>query len=258
MLTIGELAQLAGTTVRAVRHYHRTGLLAEPERDHSGYRRYGAAALVRLLRVRRMRELGLSLERIAELLDSDEPTLHGALDALDAELAAQAERITAQRARLAELRASNPDPELPEPLAVIFAKSAADGTPARALAQEKEVIMIHLAMHPERTDQIVEQYLRSYDRLVQTPGYDDLPQRFDRLADVEADPETVERMAAELAELIRAEHAATGGWADHEPPHPLADALMGDWGARMPRSQRRVMDRAIELVGDLFDGTSPP
>src|SRR5207253_1241602 len=46
MLTIGELASYAGVTVRAVRHYHAKGLLPEPERDHSGYRRYGAAAVV--------------------------------------------------------------------------------------------------------------------------------------------------------------------------------------------------------------------
>ena len=42
MLTIGQLAAYAGVTVRAVRHYHQIGLLPEPERDASGYRRYGA------------------------------------------------------------------------------------------------------------------------------------------------------------------------------------------------------------------------
>ena len=50
MLTISRLAAYAGVTVRAVRHYHRIGLLAEPERDRSGYRTYGAAAVVRLIR----------------------------------------------------------------------------------------------------------------------------------------------------------------------------------------------------------------
>ena len=47
MLTISQLASYAGVTVRAVRHYHAKGLLPEPERDHSGYRRYDAAAVVR-------------------------------------------------------------------------------------------------------------------------------------------------------------------------------------------------------------------
>ncbi|WP_425302036.1 MerR family DNA-binding transcriptional regulator [Nocardia farcinica] len=49
MLTIGELAAHAGVTVR---HNHAKGLLAEPERDHSGYRRYPAAAVVELIRIR--------------------------------------------------------------------------------------------------------------------------------------------------------------------------------------------------------------
>jgi DNA-binding transcriptional MerR regulator len=40
-LRIGELADLAGVTVRTIRHYHAKGLLAEPPRDPSGYRRYG-------------------------------------------------------------------------------------------------------------------------------------------------------------------------------------------------------------------------
>ena len=46
MLTISQLASYAGVTVRAVRHYHAKGLLPEPVRDHSGYRRYDAAAVV--------------------------------------------------------------------------------------------------------------------------------------------------------------------------------------------------------------------
>ena len=44
MLTIGQLASYTGVTVRAVRHYHQIGLLPEPDRDASGYRRYGATA----------------------------------------------------------------------------------------------------------------------------------------------------------------------------------------------------------------------
>ena len=47
-LTISQLASYAGVTVRAVRHYHAKGLLPEPDRDHSGYRRYDAAAVVEL------------------------------------------------------------------------------------------------------------------------------------------------------------------------------------------------------------------
>ena len=72
MLTISQLARYAGVTVRAVRHYHQIGLLAEPERDHSGYRSYDAAAVVRLIRIRTLAEAGVPLARVRELLT---PTL---------------------------------------------------------------------------------------------------------------------------------------------------------------------------------------
>ena len=59
MLTIGQLAAYAGVTVRAVRHYHHIGLLPEPERDASGYRRYGATAVVSLIKIRTLASAGV-------------------------------------------------------------------------------------------------------------------------------------------------------------------------------------------------------
>jgi DNA-binding transcriptional MerR regulator len=66
-----EIAELAGTSLRAVRHYHEVGLLPEPERHSNGYKQYGVAHLVRLLRIKRLVDLGFSLSRIAELGDDD-------------------------------------------------------------------------------------------------------------------------------------------------------------------------------------------
>src|SRR5919108_492865 len=63
MLTIGELAAYAGVTVRAVRHYHAKGLLPEPERDHSGYRRDDAPGARELLRYRPLPRPGVPLAR---------------------------------------------------------------------------------------------------------------------------------------------------------------------------------------------------
>ncbi len=102
-----------------------------------------------LLRVRRMRELGLPLDRIAGLVTGPAADLRAELDALDAELAAQADRIAAQRARLAALRADAGDPDLPPPLDALFARAAAAGDPPRALQQEEE-LLLDLALHPER------------------------------------------------------------------------------------------------------------
>lgn len=58
-LTIGEAARLLGITPKAIRHYHKIGLLSEPERTASDYRLYDATALLRLQRIRRLQAMGL-------------------------------------------------------------------------------------------------------------------------------------------------------------------------------------------------------
>jgi DNA-binding transcriptional MerR regulator len=67
-LHIGEVANLLGITPKTIRHYHKVGLLAEPQRTESGYRLYTAGDLLRLQRIRRLQALGLSLKQIKTLL----------------------------------------------------------------------------------------------------------------------------------------------------------------------------------------------
>ncbi|MEV8060599.1 MULTISPECIES: MerR family transcriptional regulator [Streptomyces] len=48
MITIGQLAWYVGVSTKTVRVYHNKGLLPEPDRDASGYRRYGANDVIDL------------------------------------------------------------------------------------------------------------------------------------------------------------------------------------------------------------------
>ncbi len=86
MLTISQLAAYAGVTVRAVRHYHAKGLLPEPDRDHSGYRRYDAKAVVELIKIRTLAEAGVPLARVQELLAADEEEFAAAVAEIDVRL----------------------------------------------------------------------------------------------------------------------------------------------------------------------------
>ncbi|WP_211247686.1 MerR family transcriptional regulator [Cryptosporangium arvum] len=95
-----ELAEVAGTTVKTVRHYHRTGLLPEPHRADNGYRQYETTHLIRLLRIRRLVELGVSLPEITVIEGSGEGA-EQTFRALDAELAASIEHQQRVRAELA-------------------------------------------------------------------------------------------------------------------------------------------------------------
>jgi Cd(II)/Pb(II)-responsive transcriptional regulator len=67
-MKIGELAARAGCDVQTVRFYEREGLLAEPEREQSGYRRYAPRHLHQLQFIRHCRSLDIPLPDIRELL----------------------------------------------------------------------------------------------------------------------------------------------------------------------------------------------
>ena len=105
MLTIGQLASYAGVTVRAVRHYHAKGLLPEPERDQSGYRRYGATAVVELVRIRILADAGVPLSRVRELLSAGDPAFAAAVERIDRRLARMDKISTRLTDRLAKVEA---------------------------------------------------------------------------------------------------------------------------------------------------------
>ncbi len=107
MLTIGQLASYAGVTVRAVRHYHAKGLLPEPERDHSGYRRYDAHAVVELVRIRTLADAGVPLARVHELLGASETEFNAAVAEIDVRLRAEIRERQRHRERIAQLAAGD-------------------------------------------------------------------------------------------------------------------------------------------------------
>lgn len=69
---VGEVAGLAGVTVRTLHHYDEIGLLVPGGRSHAGHRRYSDADLDRLQQILFYRELGFPLDEVAALLDDPE------------------------------------------------------------------------------------------------------------------------------------------------------------------------------------------
>ena len=103
-----ELAERAGTTVNTIRHYHRLGLLEEPEREHNGYKQYEVHHLVSLLRIRRLAELGVPLSQIRDVRAGADTTPQ-TLRELDAELGESIRRLQQARDDIAAiLRADVP------------------------------------------------------------------------------------------------------------------------------------------------------
>ncbi|MET9575417.1 MerR family transcriptional regulator [Streptomyces sp. DT199] len=200
MLTIGELAAYAGVTVRAVRHYHTKGLLPEPERDHSGYRRYDAGAMVELLRIRTLAEAGVPLARVRELLQAGEEEFAAAVSDIDRRLEAEIRERQLHRERIARL-ASGDGLALPSEVVAFLDRLRALGVDERIVQAERDGWIPLAALSPGR---VAEWIARKQEQITDpefTDFYLDLSKALERADD---DPSLVglaDRVAAYLTKL---------------------------------------------------------
>ncbi|WSL51653.1 MerR family transcriptional regulator [Streptomyces sp. NBC_01725] len=80
---IGDAAAFAGSTPRAIRHYHEIGLLPEPERGGDDRRRYGYEDMIRLLWIRKMADAGIALDDIRDAFTTDTASADDGEDGAD-------------------------------------------------------------------------------------------------------------------------------------------------------------------------------
>ncbi len=217
-----ELADLAGTTLRAVRHYHQVGLLAEPERRSNGYKQYGVAHLVRLLRIKRLVDLGLSLPRIAELGELDDHPAE-ALRALDAELAATIDRLQRTRAELRDILDQAAPTDLPPELAPVARVHLSE-------ADRSFVAVLGRIVGPERQ--------RAWAGMLQDLPDDPVATEFDTLPD-DADEPTRQAVAERMVPYVHALRAR----------HPDLDEPYSD----APRGARFAEHTVGQALRDLHN-----
>ena len=107
MITIGQLAAYACVTIKAVRHYHKCGLLEEPPRDSSGYRRYTAQHAIALVKIKTLAEAGVPLARIKELLAANAHQFAAAISEIDRNLQERGKELRRTRERIGRLSAGD-------------------------------------------------------------------------------------------------------------------------------------------------------
>lgn len=149
MLTISQLAAYAGVTVRTVRHYHAKGLLPEPQRDHSGYRRYDATAVADLIKVRTLAEAGVPLSRVQELLVASETEFAAAVEGIDRRLRAEIRDRRRHRVHIAQLAAGD-SLVLPPEAVDYLDRLRALGFTERFIGGERDAWILVAAQLPER------------------------------------------------------------------------------------------------------------
>lgn len=245
-MRIGEVAELVGTTTRAVRHYHRIGLVPEPARRANGYREYGVETVLHLLRVRRLVRLGIGLDDVGRLLhEQDARSPREVLQALDDELAQEQARLQVRRERVRELLDDTPDgdPLQHRDLAALVdeLRTTFPDSPSVALERQALDLIGHLA--PEQLPAVVAEYravLRDPERLAHART---LERRFAALADVAPHDREVEA----VARLLAASAAELSGGAEAEGDRRglLATDLLT---SSLAPAQRRCVELATALV----------
>jgi DNA-binding transcriptional MerR regulator len=233
MLTISQLAAYAGVTVRAVRHYHRIGLLAEPERDRSGYRTYGTAAVVRLIRIRTLADAGVPLARVQELLDAGPEEFADGVQEIDEALRAEIRRLQDTRSRLARLAAGE-HLALPQGVVDYLDRLRGLGVEERYIEMERDAWIMIAAQVPHSIDSVIAKKHEELDDPDMVKLYSLLSGALDWPVD---DPRVVE--IADIMErlMIRAEEAGEVG-ADDGIDEQFVDLLDSTTANSSPVAER--------------------
>jgi DNA-binding transcriptional MerR regulator len=244
MLTIGQLAAYAGVTVRAVRHYHHIGLLPEPERDASGYRRYGATAVVSLIKIRTLANAGVPLSQIAELLRADAAAFAEAVRRIDDRLRDEAERLEASRKQIAQLAAGD-SLLVPPEVACYLDRLRQIGASERVVAGERDGWILVAARWPDQVREWIPDKLAELEDPRMIRLYRVLSEVFES-DEGDDDPRLVEAVDI-LADLLEQAYAAgvaqASEWASDDLPFDLLDAFAVESDPRMERMQQLMRER---------------
>lgn len=225
MITIGQLADYAGVTIKAVRHYHKRGLLPEPPRDASGYRRYTTEDAIQLVKIKTLARAGVPLTRIKELLAADPVQFDKAVSEIDRDLRKQAEELRQARARIAQLRGGDRLFVSPD-VAVFLDRLHELGVSRRAIEMERDIWILLQSIAPRQAA------IWIADKL-----------------DAIADPEFC---------AIYRDYDAAFDWAPDDPRLPALVERSSRWVSNRQTAERTVLDPAVAQLVSTSVGPSSP
>ncbi|WP_175412739.1 MerR family transcriptional regulator [Streptomyces sp. TRM64462] len=196
-LTISQAAAFAGVTVKTVRHYHRLGLVDEPRRDTSGYRRYTSTDLLRLVQVRTLAGAGVPLAEIGDLLDADPERFATKLDDVERRLTERIDELVARRDTLHRL-ADGDRALLPDRACALLDRLAELGFPPDYAASQREGLVLARALAPEFLDG----FLTQLEHRLDDPEYVELSKRSWEAVSWDPDDPRLDELASALADNL--------------------------------------------------------
>ncbi|MFF2806362.1 MerR family transcriptional regulator [Streptomyces sp. NPDC058000] len=204
-VTIGQAAAFVGVTVKTVRHYHKLGVVEEPERDSSGYRRYGSADLLRLVQVRTLAAAGVPLAEIRPLLDADAEQFAAVLSDVERQLTERIADLITRRDTLHRL-ADGDRALLPDRAVALLERMSDLGLGPDYVAAQREALVLARALVPEGFDG----FLSQLEHRLHDPEYIDLTKRGREAETWEPDDPRIEELATAMADHYLANPALLG------------------------------------------------
>ncbi|MFF6839329.1 MerR family transcriptional regulator [Streptomyces tanashiensis] len=201
MITIGQLARYVGVSTKTIRVYHDKGLLPEPDRDASGYRRYGAADAIELIKIRALAEAGVPLARIRDLRAAADEDFQQVLREIDDGLTARIRDLRATQGRLRRLAAGELSP-LPTEVTAFLRRLPGWGFTSRWVDLQRDLWILVFATHPDEAMTL----FGDQDEILADPARRQLFLDYDHAHDLDADDPRLDDLARRIVEATRARY----------------------------------------------------
>ncbi|MFD3824968.1 MerR family transcriptional regulator [Streptomyces sp. NPDC058625] len=198
MITIGQLAGYVGVSIKTIRVYHDKGLLPEPDRDASGYRRYGANDVIDLIKIRTLAEAGVPLARVRDLKSATDDEFQQALREIDNELTDRIRGLRTTQGRLRQLAAGQLAP-LPTEVGAHLECLARWGFTPRWVDLQRDLWILVFATHPDRAITLFHDQAET----LANPALRQLFLDYDHAHGLDADDPRIDCLARRIAEATR-------------------------------------------------------
>jgi DNA-binding transcriptional MerR regulator len=232
VLTIGQLASYVGVSTKTIRVYHDKGLLPEPDRDASGYRRYGAGDAIDLIKIRTLAEAGVPLARIRALRSATDDEFRQALDQIDADLSARIQDLRATQQRLRQLADGQPR-AIPAEVADHLERLPRLGFSERWVALQHDLWLLVFATHPDTALTL----FRDQAELLADPALRQVFLDYDHAHDLDPHDPRVEDIARRAVEATR-ERYETDELPGQDTDSEIPALIQGAVNASSPAWQR--------------------
>ncbi|MFJ3636068.1 MerR family transcriptional regulator [Streptomyces sp. NPDC090112] len=198
MITIGQLARYVGVSTKTIRVYHDKGLLPEPDRDASGYRRYGANDAIDLIKIRTLAEAGVPLARIRDLRSAPDEQFQQALRELDDDLTARIRGLRTTQGRLRRLAAGHLTP-LPAEVGAHLEHLFDWGFTLRWVDLQRDLWILVFATHPDNAITL----FRDQAETLADPALRQIYLDYDHAHDLDAGDPRIDHLARRIVQATR-------------------------------------------------------